>query len=136
MSFTVIVHSPEAPGLVVLLLACWPEPLKDFEKTCFPVASFIVIDAEPMPMFMDQSTFAVEAEFVHVYVSVLELIPAFVEYEKFPGLLQRATWPSVELLAVQPAPVHPLNPSVPANKTASHPSRTFSTKRYTLPIQG
>ncbi len=135
--FTVMVHSPDSPVLVVEELACWPEPEKDFVKTCLPVASLMVIDAEPMPMFIDQSTFAVDAELLHVYVSVLVLMPAFVEYEKFPGELQRATWPSVELFAVQPAaPVHPLNPNVPANKIASHPSRTFSTKPDTLPNQG
>lgn len=64
-------------------------------------------------------------------MSVRELIPALVEYEKFPGLLHKATWPLEELLASQPAPMQPLNPNVPANKTASHPSRTFSTKQHT-----
>lgn len=77
--FTTMVQSPDSPELVVLELACWPEPENDFVKTCLPAASLIVIDAEPMPMFIDQSTFAVDAELLHVYVSVLELIPAFVE---------------------------------------------------------
>lgn len=61
-----MVQSPDCPELVVVELACCPEPENDFEKTCLPSASLIVIDAEPMPMFIDQSTFAALAEFAQV----------------------------------------------------------------------
>ena len=71
-------RSNDSVGLSVMAT-----PVKDFENTCFPAASRIVIETEPMPMFVVHWTDALVAVFDHVYESVFVVIPAFAGLANF-----------------------------------------------------
>lgn len=128
VNLMMIVQSPAWPADVVVELACCPVPENDLVNTVAPAASLTVTDADPEDICIAQETDAFDAAFDQVFVSdELEKDTCFA-YENEPPVEQAASWPLVDWLASQPAPVHPLNVKLPIINTAKIPSRIFATK--------